>query len=1440
MRSALIVAAFYFGLSVASSCSLADDGFSAGFARTDITPQEPLRLSGYGSRDHPSEGVDVPLHARAMAVRYGDGPLHVLVAVDTIGFPEALTARIRERVEQRHDLDRSRFVIACSHSHTTPQIRLNEDQAFAGNLFAVPLTDKERAAAERYAEMITDKIVDAVGKAIDNLAPARIYVGEGTATFARNRRVLENGIWNGFGENPDGPVDHSLPFLKITDAAGDHVRGIVFDYACHCTTFGGEYNRVNPDWAGYASGYLEETNDGAVALCTIGCGADANPERDRSRAFQIAQAQGREIADAIEGLIDGDLTELTEAPRATFGYAGLPIDRPSVDELRESLNNSQPQIRQHAENMLALKERMGRLPETYPMPIQVWRFGDQFAMVFLGGEVVVDYAFRIRKELSEELAAKPGNVASPKTPIWVTAYSNDVFAYVASERMRDEGGYEVDYSMIYYNQPGRWSSGTEDVILRRVHELFDDSVLQGPLSPADALGAFVLPSGFSIDIVASEPLIHDPVNFTVGPDGRLWVVEMGDYPRGEPDEVRKLEAAGPIERSTPWEGPPGGRIRVLTDVDGDGRYDEAVTFLDGLAFPTGVMPWHNAALISDAPDVFYALDTDGDGEADVRDVLYSGFVESNPQHRVNGFAWGLDNWIYLAAGANSGDITCSRTGTVVNVSGRDMRISPDKGLIEPISGRTQYGRSRDDWGNWFGNTNSEPLFHFAIEDRYLRRNPYVPSPQPRVQIPDPPHAPPVYPSSRTLDRFNDLFALDRFTSACSPLIFRDHTLGEDVYGAALICEPVHNLVSRLMLTPDGITFRGSRHPGEQNSEFLSSRDNWFRPTRLMTGPDGALWLSDMYRLVIEHPEWIPEAWQARLDLYAGHDRGRIYRMYRDDSPPVAAPDLSQFSDVDLVAQLNHPNGWRRDTAHMLLVQRGEISPLVTQALADMAAEGSFVLGRIHALSVLEAHGKLASNVVEAALRADDRRLVRHAIRMGESHFQDVSPELEALADNDDVGVRYQLALSLGEIQTPQAGDVLAELLVRDADDPWIRAAVLSSSLGHADRIFARLLRDMPDSEARTELVGSLVATALGDDPESGAAAILSSLTSEGSDSVARWQFAGLTACLDALQRRKLRLRDVFVEADTDTREATLRMIGAARDVAVDSDASLETRIAATSVLGRLEHLSSPEVVVMRALLAPQIHPDLQLAAVRVLGRTADDGVPQILFEGYRSAAPALRAQILSTLLTRQDWTLALLHEIDRGRISTAELDAATRNALLEHNATAVRVRAAELLGSAGNPDRQAVIDSYAAVLDMSGNVQRGAQVFEKRCATCHKLGDVGRDVGAPLAALQNKTSEYLLTAILDPNRAMEAKYAAYSALTGDGRVFSGMIVEETATSLTLAQADGQRQTLLRVDLEQLASGGKSFMPEGLEKDLTTEQVADVIAFIQASAGEGGE
>ena len=391
-----------------------------------------------------------------------------------------------------------------------------------------------------------------------------------------------------------------------------------------------------------------------------------------------------------------------------------------------------------------------------------------------------------------------------------------------------------------------------------------------------------------MNLVASEPLVQDPIAFDWGADGRLWVVEMGDYPLG-----------------VDGKGKPGGKVRILEDPDGDGRYDRMTVFLDGLGFPTGVIPWRDGVIVACAPDIFYAEDRDGDGKADHREVLFTGFVEGNQQHRVNGFEFGLDGWIYGANGDSGGTVRSSKTGESTPIRGRDFRFRPDTGEFEAESGQTQFGRHRDDWGHWFGNNNPNWGWHYVLSESDLRRNPNFAPPDPRRTL-EPSTR--LYPISRTVERFNDPGAANHVTSANSPTPYRDDLFGPGFARSLFVSDPVHNLVHRMVLEPDGVTFRGVRAPEESDREFLASSDNAFRPTMLKTGPDGTLWIADMYRAVIEHPEWIPDDWEARLDLRLGSEQGRNYRVFPVDRKPRPIPRLDRLDTSGLIT------AWRAPTA----------------------------------------------------------------------------------------------------------------------------------------------------------------------------------------------------------------------------------------------------------------------------------------------------------------------------------------------------------------------------------------------------------------------------------------------------------------------------------------------------------------------------------------------
>jgi len=547
-------------------------------------------------------------------------------------------------------------------------------------------------------------------------------------------------------------------------------------------------------------------------------------------------------------------------------------------------------------------------------------------------------------------------------------------------------------------------------------------------SPEEALKTFQVRPGFRIELVAAEPVVIDPIAFDWSADGRLWVVEMRDYPSGMDGQ-----------------GAPGGIIKLIEDVDGDGRYEKATAFLEKIGFPSSLMPWRKGLLIAAAPDIIYAEDTDGDGVADVRKVLFTGFNPGNQQHRINGFQLGLDGWIYAANGDSGGRVKSVATGKVIDIRGRDIRFRPDSGEMETVSVSTQYGRRRDDWGNWFGNNNPTWMWHVTLPEHYLRRNPKLAVRSVKKILANYEDSTRVFPISPEVVRPNQPWSINHVTSACSPTPYRDSLFGPDFATSVFISEPVHNAIHREVLEPDGATFTSHRAAGEERSEFLASTDNWFRPTTSKVGPDGALYVADMYRLSIEHPEWISPEMLARIDVRAGSDRGRIYRIVPDGVELRPIPNLEQLSNSELASAMNSPSGWQRDTVQRLLMERDakstatELVRLLEPAFAPQV--------RVQALATLGALGVLDENVLLRSLEDPHYAVRCEALRQSEAWGRrngTVLGEVLKLAGDSDARVRVQVAFSLGAWPFRVTQSMLETLAVESGNDELLRTAVMSS------------------------------------------------------------------------------------------------------------------------------------------------------------------------------------------------------------------------------------------------------------------------------------------------------------------------------------------------------------------------------------------------------------
>jgi neutral ceramidase len=385
----------------------------------------------------------------------------VLVAVDNCAVGAKVTEDVATRLNRRAKLPRERFVVCSTHTHCAPALSSGLDFIFSG-----PLPADQRSRIERYTRELTDAIEKAALEALAARAPASLAWGQGRVGFAANRRVLKDGRWVGFGVNPNGPVDHSLPVLRATDATGK-VKAVLFGYACHCTTLGGEFNQLCAEWTGYACDEIEKEAPGAVALAIIGCGADANPEPRRN--LDDAKAHGTAAGREVNRLVTSTLTPLPGRIQSRLRKFELPLEPlPTRAKLEDQTKVA------GAAGFLArtLVERLNRgesLATTVPYVVQTWCFGDEMAIVFLAGEVVVDYALRIKWEIDADR-------------LWVAAYSNDVPCYIPSRRVLSEGGYEADFSMIYYGHPSRLAPATEDLIIQTVHALLP-AAFDGPRKP---------------------------------------------------------------------------------------------------------------------------------------------------------------------------------------------------------------------------------------------------------------------------------------------------------------------------------------------------------------------------------------------------------------------------------------------------------------------------------------------------------------------------------------------------------------------------------------------------------------------------------------------------------------------------------------------------------------------------------------------------------------------------------------------------------------------------------------------------------------------------------------------------------------------------------------------------------------------------------------------
>lgn len=1072
------------------------------------------------------------------------------------------------------------------------------------------------------------------------------------------------------------------------------------------------------------------------------------------------------------------------------------------------------------------------------------------------------------------------------------------------------------------------------------------AAVKGPLSPEESLKHLVLADpNLQIEIVAAEPEVIDPVAIQFDEHGRLWVVEMRDYPTGPQNAPPPL--GGPDAK-------PLSRIKLLEDKDGDGRFETAHVFAENLLFATGVQPWDGGVIVTHSGEIVYLKDTDGDHKADVREVWFTGFSETNTQLRANHPTFGPDGWIYVANGLRGGNViavkkdwpmkveggtkgqgdkeknkaeSSSSPGPLVSVSprpapqsvshdpanpvpvsltGRDFKFDPLTGRYEAISGNGQFGMTFDAWGNRFVCDNRHPCRHVIFEEDFIRRCPHVAFPAVVNDVIPPDDKNKVFPLTSAWTTSN--LHAGTFTASCGVTVYTGDWLPEDYRGNVFVCEPTGNLVQRAVLEPDGVTFK-SRNPYEDaKREFLASRDDWFRPVDLQNGPDGALYVVDMYRAVIEHPEWVPDELKNRPDTWLGNDKGRIYRIRsvkqdkRDLELDLLRSKPFVFLNDDGVNPEDNPQlaGWYRPTASRILHER-----LVRQNPDEAFTE---LLGRCTSQSTRDKSPRvlwkpeLSSSMWQSPRLAEllGKFAPLYAIEPQVENFElerlilkrvtaSVLDESRDQATRDRAAaVAMQLMFDgLKKHQTPEdnayhvqavqtwnavapPSGVRTALLASMAtsrerlSDPWLRLAMLASEGERATAFLTELIdigahqfnycassmggcrgeegievwggwadfffaigEQTGRTATRDELADAIIRLSHGAAPKEDLwGNSVNSLEIAGS---------GLLGIAKGLSRRGDGLNGALSKISPQSSEALSEIADRAigRSKTIHPDGPLRSLPSRQIAVRLLQHFKDDKAFdQLKHLAENESDQALRFTAVESFVAVRRPEVDTWLLERYRSESPTIRRAILSALMASKERQLALLGAIADGKIAATEIDPVRAKQLTDAKDEAVREKARQVLAAAAPASRQEVLAAYQPALTLKADPQRGREVFQKNCVTCHRVGDLGVNVAPDISDTRTKKPEQLLLDILDPNRAIDANYFAYAVVTKDGKTESGVIASESSNSITLKQPEGKVLTLLRSDIEELRNTGLSLMPVGVEKNINQQQMADLIFWLK--------
>jgi putative membrane-bound dehydrogenase-like protein len=956
------------------------------------------------------------------------------------------------------------------------------------------------------------------------------------------------------------------------------------------------------------------------------------------------------------------------------------------------------------------------------------------------------------------------------------------------------------------------------------------------VEPAKAIATWKVKPGFKLQLAAHEPQVRDPIAICYDERGRMFVCEMIDYSERR-DEIPHL-----------------GRVSVLEDKDGDGYYETSRVFADNLPWPTGLI-WANGGLyVLATPDIWRFEDRAGQGVADHREKVFTGFGTGmkiiNVQGMANSMQWGPDQRVHLlAGGGNRGKVSCLLRPDLParELGGNDFWFDPKTHTFGLEAGGAQYGMSYDDFGRKFACSNSDHLQYWVHDRTGSSQNPFLPLPAPRASIAKDGGAAEVFRISpdepwrivRTRWRVSGAVpgavegggrVSGYFTGATGTTIYRGDAYGPAFKNNSFTGDAGGQLIHRKVITPaaDGVNLSGERPADEKGFEFAASRDTWVRVVNFANAPDGCLHVCDMYREVIEHPWSIPDEIKKHLDLNSGNDRGRIYRLVPDDKTWTrrSSVDLSKSTLPELVETLAHPNGWHRDTASRLIFERAD--PAALPLIETHFGRPESSLARLHALNLLQTLGGLSERRLISTLADADPAVRERAIHIAGDYYQkhpltaQARAALTLSAKSTDARHRFATALTLARLtgtKTPaDIADTLVALARKDYAHAWIAPAILSA---HPDFLSHQLLPALAvdDFALQAEaFLAQLIFTRAKSQPAADRPSQVDLVIRLGTRPTHLLALSkGLPPTSTALEQADVsgKLTKVFAEAGL---------------VANDAQQTTERRSAALAVLAAAPiKLSRP---ILTACLAADRPAEIQAEAIAQWGTTGDKSFAIAIIDAWEGLAPSVRPKALAQLLQRAANLPPLLDALGKKKLPATALDASQIQSLLKLKDPKLAAEARRVLAEVIPPSRDVVTAKFASSVDQTGDATRGQAVFQRACVVCHRASGQGLEVGPDLLTVKNKGRAALLEAILHPNKEVAAQYMTFLVQTRSGESYLGVITEDTATQLTLKMPGGVSKTILRADVIGSSSEGRSLMPEGLEGGLTTQDLADLLTFIE--------